>query len=132
MYNVKIIADYVIDTLLQKDIHISNFKLQSILIYIQAAFFDKKNVPCFDENITIWNTGLAYAVILPAYRRYAYYSGNWILFPRCENTSEYIADEDKDLIDLVVNELKDYSARELSDSLKNKEFLDYFVDITRR
>lgn len=53
MYKAEEIAAYVIKT----TEWMSNFKLQSVLYFVQAEFLVVKGRPCFEDPIEAWNFG---------------------------------------------------------------------------
>ena len=125
MYNVLDVCRYVINYSNDKDYIISNLKLQKILYFIQAYFLINKNNACFKEIIEAWDFG---PVVPEAYHEYKQYGSgdiptikSYIMFDekdiwnakRIEFKDTIIADEDKGLIERVVDKFADYSATDL-------------------
>ena len=126
-YDVLSICHHVIKYSNNKDYGISNLKLQKVLYFIQAYFLTnkKKRAPCFNEKIEAWDFG---PVVPKAYHEYKQYGsgdiptkGYYIEFNK-ENVwdstkisfdDDDISDEDKSLIDKVVDKFADYSATDL-------------------
>ena len=74
MYDVLSIARFIINYCNEKNIVISNLKLQKILYFVQAYFLITFNRPCFRENIEAWDFG---PVVPEAYHEFKQYgSGN--------------------------------------------------------
>ena len=134
MYNVLDISRYVINYSNDKGYGISNLKLQKILYFIQAFFLTKtaKRVPCFYQRIEAWDFG---PVIPEAYREYKQYGSSniptirsFIKFDqeniwdiqRINYNSNVIADEDKAMINLVVDKFSEYSATDLVELTHNQ------------
>ena len=127
MYKVLDICRYVINYSNDKEYGISNLKLQKVLYFIQAyflAFTDEKE-PCFEEKIEAWDFG---PVVPVAYHEYKQYGSNDI--PKVKEVFEInftdifksrivpfddsiIFDNDKEIINAVVDKFADYSATTL-------------------
>ena len=126
-YKVLDVCRHVINYSNERDYGISNLKLQKILYFIQAYFLmtKKDHTRCFDENIEAWDFG---PVVPEAYREYKQYGSgdiptieSYILFDennmwnskRIEFEDTIIVDEDKVLIDKVIDKFAGYSATDL-------------------
>ena len=126
-YKVIDVCRHVINYSNEQDYGVSNLKLQKLLYFIQAYFLTNKkdNTPCFDEKIEAWDFG---PVVPEAYRQYKQYGSgdiptikSYILFDaddiwnskRVGFTDNIIKDEDKSLIDKVIDKFADYSATDL-------------------
>lgn len=126
-YKVLDICRHVINYSNEHDYGISNLKLQKILYFIQAYFLTNKidNSPCFDEKIEAWDFG---PVVPKAYHEYKQYGSGDIPtvdsyiwfdeediwnFKRVKFKDNIIKDEDKKLIDKVIDMFSDYSATDL-------------------
>lgn len=124
-YNVLDIARYVINYS-DKTSGISNLKLQKVLYLIQAYFLIKTGKPCFEEEIQAWPFG---PVIPEAYHEYKQYGSgdiptiesyifvdekNFWNSKRVVFHDDVISDEDKVLINKVVDKFSDYSATDLT------------------
>lgn len=127
VYKVLDVCRHVINYSNEHDYGISNLKLQKILYFIQAYFLRNKkdNSPCFGEKIEAWDFG---PVVPEAYHEYKQYGSgdiptieSYIMFDdndiwnskRVEFEDTIIADEDKVLIDKVIDKFADYSATDL-------------------
>lgn len=127
MYRVLDVCRYVINFSNKKDYGVSNLKLQKLLYFIQVYFLmnSKNHEPCFAEQIEAWDFGPVVPVAYHEYKQYGStdipYINSYIDFdennPWNASTIEYsedcISDEDKQLIDDVINKLADYSATDL-------------------
>lgn len=126
-YKVIDVCRHVINYSNEQDYGVSNLKLQKLLYFIQAYFLTNKkdNTPCFDEKIEAWDFG---PVVPEAYRQYKQYGSgdipiikSYILFDeddiwnskRVGFTDNIVKDEDKSLIDKVIDKFADYSATDL-------------------
>ena len=113
-YKVLDVCQYVINYSNEKDYGISNLKLQKILYFIQAYFLiSKPSRCCFEDRIEAWDFG---PVVPKAYRKYKQFGSSDI--PRVidfENTNNnsYITNEDKNLINTVIDKFADFSATDL-------------------
>lgn len=126
-YNVLDVCRHIINYSNEHDYGVSNLKLQKLLYFVQAYFLIEKkdHTLCFDEKIEAWDFG---PVVLKAYLEYKQYGSgdiptieSYILFDKNDiwNTKRVkfedttIADEDKALIEKVVDKFADYSATDL-------------------
>ena len=110
MYGVLLVADYIVKHSLEKDQLISNLKLQKLLYFVQAQFLVATGRPCFSEDIVAWGCG---PVVPESYRVYSKYGSGSI--PRVEEERRgIIADDDKEMINDIVDRLADYSASQLT------------------
>lgn len=126
-YKVLDVCRHIINYSNEHDYGISNLKLQKVLYFIQAYFLTKKkdHTPCFDEKIEAWDFG---PVVPEAYLEYKQYGSgdiptikSFIMFDednvwnskkvKFEDTT--ISDDDKSLIDKVIDKFADYSATDL-------------------
>lgn len=124
-YNVLDIARYIIKYSNDQDYGVSNLKLQKILYFIQAYFLIQTNSPCFKEPIEAWDFG---PVVPTVYKQYKMYASadvptmeSYISFDgddiwkskRIRFNKINIKDEDKILINKVVDKFSEYSATDL-------------------
>ncbi|WP_418822096.1 Panacea domain-containing protein [Ruminococcus sp.] len=127
MYNVLDVCRYIINYSNYKNYGISNLKLQKILYFVQAYFLinNKSHKACFKEKIEAWNFG---PVVSEAYHEYKQYgsgdiptvkfytefniSDPWSL-KRVPFDDTVISDEDKEMINKVVDKFSKYSATDL-------------------
>lgn len=141
-YKVLDVCRHIINYSNKHDYGISNLKLQKVLYFIQAYFLitKKDHTPCFDEKIEAWDFG---PVVLEAYNEYKQYGSgdiptieSFIMFDeddvwnskriRFEDTT--ISDDDKSLIDKVINQFADYSATDLvSLTQKQSPWIDAYI-----
>lgn len=127
MYDVLDVSRYVINYSNEKGYGISNLKLQKILYFIQAFFLIKKpnGEPCFSEKIEAWDFG---PVVPKAYHEYKIYGSGNIpsisFYTKLDKKNIWnsevtmyddsvIDNDDKHLINLVVDRFSDYSATDL-------------------
>lgn len=115
-YDVLDVCHYIIDYSNKKDYGISNLKLQKILYFVQAYFLiNEPSRLCFDDKIEAWNFG---PVVPRAYRAYKQFAGcdiPSIARIKGANKNTNITDEDKELINAVIDKFADYSATDLVD-----------------
>ena len=126
-YKVLDVCRHVINYSEEKDYGISNLKLQKILYFIQAYFLlEKKNhTPCFNERIEAWDFG---PVVPEAYQEYKQFGScdiptidSYMVIDKDDIWNSYrvqyhddvIKDNDKELIDKVIDKFADYSATDL-------------------
>lgn len=141
-YKVLDVCRFVINYSNERDYGISNLKLQKVLYFIQAYFLIKKkdHSTCFDEKIEAWDFG---PVVPEAYYEYKQYGSgdiptikSYIMFnekdiwnaKRIEFEDTIIADEDKSLIERVVDKFADCSATNLvSLTYRQSPWIDAYV-----
>ena len=70
-YNVLDVSRYIIETLKERSVHISNLKLQKLLYYTQGLYVTGTNmeVALFDEDFEAWDYGPAIPIV---YREFKY------------------------------------------------------------
>lgn len=123
-YNVLDIARYTINYCNNNELQITNLKLQKILYFIQAAFLKIKNTPCFNEEIEAWDFG---PVVPEVYHEFKNYGGGNIPYieyyidfsngiweaSKVKFDYKLIDEEDKEIINAMINECSKYSASNL-------------------
>lgn len=107
-YDVLNICSYILNYGDSKGYSISNLKLQKLLYFIQADFLISKNTPCFFEDIEAWDFG---PVVPEAYFKYKIYGGASIY---SKEPYDFIEEDDKKLINEIIDKLADYSAADLT------------------
>ena len=141
-YKVLDVCRHVINYSNEHDYGISNLKLQKVLYFVQTYFLitKKDHTPCFDEKIEAWDFG---PIVPEAYHEYKQYgSGDipiikyFIIFDkdnvwnskRVKFEDTAISDDDKSLIDKVVDKFADYSATDLvSLTQKQSPWIDTYI-----
>jgi uncharacterized phage-associated protein len=122
MYNALEIADYVLGYYsFERDINISNLKLQKVLYFLQANHLVITGRPLFVDNIEAWDFG---PVIYDVYRKYRIYGGGSIpynLIDKDREYSQFILSDDRKIISELLNELQDYSATALLSIIHNQK-----------
>lgn len=126
-YDVKEVCRHIINYSNEHNYDISNLKLQKLLYFIQANFLVKKedHTPCFSEKIKAFDVGPIVPEANCEYKMYG--SGNipyiksYILINKDNifNSKKVlffdniITDEDKTLIDEVIDKFADYASTDL-------------------
>lgn len=156
IYNALDVSRYIVNYSNAKDYGISNLKLQKILYFVQAYFLIQTGSPCFKEKIEAWDFG---PVVPKAYCEYKQYgcgdiptTKSFIMIDkdniwnskRVEFEDIAISDDDKSLIDKVIDKFSEYSATDLveltqhqipwmdaivsnqSNEITNKSIFEYF------
>lgn len=111
MYQALDVANYVIIKERKNGHGVSNLKLQKILYFIQAEFLVVKGKPCFKEEIIAWGFG---PVVLEVYHKYKVF-GSSCIPGNLKIPNPYIREEDKVLIDHVLEEVRRYNSSVLTD-----------------
>jgi len=127
VYNALDVSRYVINYSNDKGYDISNLKLQKLLYFIQAYFLikSKGERPCFDDRIEAWDFGPVVPSVYHEYKRYAsmnipassyYYEVDdtniWNIEKKDIDFNN-ITDDDKQLIENIVDSFSNYSASNL-------------------
>lgn len=111
MYRVLDVAQYIIRRCHSQGRSISNLKLQKILYFVQAQYLVATGNKCFREEIEAWDFG---PVVPEAYHYYkAYGSANIPTFRRLGENKEIISEEDRMIIDEIIDECSQRSASAL-------------------
>lgn len=118
MYRALNVARYIVQRCNNQNRAISNLKLQKILYFVQAEFLVTKNQPCFVESIEAWEFG---PVVPEVYHQYKIYGGANIPFRRQFSGVVSISEEDRELIDGIVDECMQYSASALVEITHNQK-----------
>lgn len=124
-YDVLDVSRYIINYSNKMDYGISNLKLQKVLYFVQAYFLTQTKHPCFNEKIEAWDFG---PVVPVAYSEFKGFAGmdiptvkSYIAFDendiwntkRIEFEENCIDNEDKVLINKVVDKFSEYSATDM-------------------
>lgn len=114
-YSVLTIADYIITT---TNYTTSNFKLQRLLYYAQAASLVNRNLPLFNEHIIAYKYGPVIEEVYHTFKIFANdpisLTSNKLYGLRKKSKNEIIAQEDKELINKVIDSYIDYSPIEIA------------------
>lgn len=143
IYNVLDVSRHIINYSEEKDYGVSNLKLQKLLYFVQAYFMleKKDHVPCFHEKIEAWGFG---PVVPEAYQEWAKYGSCditliesymvidkdniWNSY-RVQYHDDIIDEDDKKLIDRVIDRFADYTATDLvSLTLCQRPWMDTYVE----
>lgn len=106
MYDVQLIARYVINRCTQNERPISNLKLQKILYFIQAEFLVGTGRACFNDDIEAWDHG---PVVPCVYFEYNIF-GSTNIPDQGDDGFESISEQDKDHLDAIIDAAAKYSA----------------------
>ena len=110
-YSAIDVAKYIIKHCKEKELTVSNLKLQKLLYFVQAEFLVTKNEPCFEEDIEAWDFGPVVPVV---YREYKIFGSANIPCIADDNAElDTISSEDKEIIDGIVDMVAPYSASQL-------------------
>lgn len=124
VYKALDIARYIVNYSNKQEYGISNLKLQKILYFVQAEFLAlQKKQPCFQEEIEAWGFG---PVVPGVYKEFRQYGGSniptiqkyieidedWSIIEK-KYDSECIKQEDKNIINKIIDGFADYSASSL-------------------
>lgn len=135
-YKAMDIAQYVINYSIDIGKPVSNLKLQKLLYYIQAAFLVEKNTPCFADSIENWRHGPVVPEVYQKYKKYLYndiadrqreyfeihIDDNYNIRSNCiKFDNEKIEEEDKKLINKVVDSLSKFGPWQLVDKTHEED-----------
>ncbi len=117
VYDVLLIARYVIARCNERGFSISNLKLQKMLYFVQAEMLVARGRPCFRGTIEAWDFG---PVAPQVYRKYKVYGSGSIPYVGKDRFDE-IASADREIIDRIVDECGPYSAAALVEITHNQD-----------
>ena len=132
-YDVLDVSRYIINYSNKKDYGISNLKLQKVLYFVQAYFLIQTGHPCFNEKIEAWDFGPVVPVAYSEFKRFAGMDiptvKSYIVFDendiwntkRIEFEENCIDNEDKVLINKVVDKFSEYSATDMVELTQHQE-----------
>ena len=109
MYNVHVIARYVIHRCAQNERQISQLKLQKILYFIQAEFLVGTGRAGFDDEIEAWTYG---PVVPSVYSHYMIF-GSTNIPDQEDDGFESISIQDKERLDAIIDAAAKYSSSSL-------------------
>lgn len=115
MYDVMNLSTYIITKCIKENHLINSMQLQYILYYIQKAFLIEKDKLAFSDDIRVKAWGLA---ISSVYDRYCGYGTTPIFFSPAKYN---IAEEDKQLIDSIVESKRVLAPWDLAEELRRKD-----------
>ncbi len=108
MYDVFLIACYIIAYCNGNGYFVSNLKLQKLLYFVQMKFLIEKEALCFSEDIIAVDFGVMVPLV---YQKYFSYGSSMIPYSMVFNRKIYpIREEDKDIIDDVIMDVGKYSS----------------------
>ncbi len=100
MYSAKDIAELVINWYNDRNLPITNLRLQKLLYFLQGEFLKERNARLIREDFYAWQLG---PVIPSVYSEYAIYSS--IQIPRIANLSINIPDDVRSVIDRILQNM---------------------------
>lgn len=139
VYSALEVARHIINYSNQTKQFVSALKLQKVMYFVQAEFLISQGRPCFADDIEAWDFGPVVPAVLHEFLRFescsippvvhyfiddknAYFGIRKVEFRDCT-----ISDEDKAVIDDVVDCFADYSAVDLTDlTQKQKPWADAY------
>lgn len=116
-YSALSISQYVINHEWDENRPVSNLRLQKLLYFIQACFYASRGYGCFRDKIEAWDFG---PVIPSVYRKYKKY-GSCIIIDKAANLIKDISDEDKEMIDLILNVSAEFTTTDLVKLSKDQD-----------
>jgi uncharacterized phage-associated protein len=110
MYNIKLIAKYIIWLFYQADESITNMKLQKLCYFAQAWYLGNYHKPLFQEDFQAW----VYGPVCPKlYRQYKKFGKNEIDSTIDIAQFNVISEDDKEYLNDVTGIYDNFSAIEL-------------------
>ena len=126
VYSALEVARHIINYSNSSEQYLSNLKLQKILYFVQAEFLIFQGRVCFADGIEAWDFGPVIPAVLHEFMRF----GSCFIMPvthyfvedenkyfnirKVEFKDNVISDEDKTVIDEVVDYFADYSSVDLT------------------
>ena len=138
-YSALEVARHIINYANQTEQFVSALKLQKIMYFVQAEFLISNGRLCFADDIEAWDFGPVVPAVLHEFLRFGscsippvthYFRDDENAFfgiRKVEFRDRTISDEDKSVINEVVDYLADYSAVGLTDlTQKQKPWIDAY------
>ena len=123
MHSATSVAEYILAKYAEKDVSLSNLKLQKILYFLQAEFLVRTEKPLFLDAILAWDIG---PVVPSVYKKYRIFGGADIPY-RPQNRQFPFSRKEKAVIDEIVFSTLDYSASQLTEmTMHQKIWLDAY------
>lgn len=116
MYSAELISLYIINKYNKSNKHIDVRLLSILLYYLQAEFLVRKDKPLFPDSIEAWDIGVIVPNIYKKYRRYITLN---ILDCNIDDIWQ-ISNEDKEIIDGVLNQCLKFPYVYLKDVVHNQ------------
>ena len=139
MYDARVIADYVIAYYNENNGAVSNYKLQKILYFLQAEFLVQKKKRLFDDEIVAMNFGPVVQNVFHLFKGFAHSSivRTGATFDKCFKEASFddsfpmrrfrdtfekphLLEEDRIIIDKMLERLREYSESALTEITKNQ------------
>ena len=116
-YNVEDIASYLINKSLEMHVPLNNFRLQSMLYFVQAESLASKGKPLFDDDFLAYDWGVGIPTV---YQKYSVYAGSSIFSSRYSTDfSPYVSD--LEMIDRVLESYARYSGVTILEIIRNQK-----------
>ena len=127
IYSALEVARHIINYANSNDQLLSNLKLQKLLYFVQAEFLTSQGRTCFTDDIEVWNFGPVVPAVFREFKIFGSFHIPPVKHYYVEDESQpfnfrrvvfydiEITDEDKTVIDEVVDYFADCSSVELTD-----------------
>ena len=117
MYHIYELCDYIIDYVNINDQFVSCYKLMKLLYFIQAYSLIVKNKILFDEDIIAVSYGIYIEKVHDKYKQF----GTCSLYSQNKDLNKYyILNDDKEIINQVIEKFKHYSNTDLMKLIQNQ------------
>ena len=119
-YSAIKVSRYIIKYSNENNLIISNLKLQKLLYFIQSHFLVQKNEICFTDEIKTSDLG---PIVQNVYDEYKHFGAGNIpfIFVSYEISKDDIREDDRKLIDEVIDEFSTFRSSELMEMIKNQD-----------
>lgn len=109
MYDVNLIAKYIINRCSKTKKSISNLKLQKMLYFVQAEFLVATDEACFKDDIEAWTYGPVVPKIYFIYKIF----GSTNIPDQGDDGFSVISSQDQDRLNAIIDAAAKYSASTL-------------------
>lgn len=124
MFDATLVAEYVLTKYAEKDVSLSNLKLQKVLYFLQAEFLVRKGKTLFADRIEAWDIG---PVVPAVYQKYRIFGGAGIPY-RPQNRQFPFTKKGKTIMDDIISSTLDLSASRLTEiTMQQKTWLDAYA-----
>ena len=111
----------VISYIFEKSVEITPLALQKILYYIQGFFMALFGRPIFEEDCVAWIHGPVYTGVYDMFKTFKYNPIDDVRFAALKNRFKELSEEEKEVIDLVIESFGLFSGKALERVTHNEE-----------
>ena len=119
MYKALDVAKYIIYSERKNSRLVNNIRLQKLLYFVQAYFYQETGHACFDDAIEAWEIGPVVPIVFQEYRING--TGTIFSYLLYDEQKESLPKKDKQLIDKALEICKTHSTVELTNISRRQD-----------